>query len=226
MFSRSPRYSTWCLALKTDSAADQQTFPVKSFRVPQSVTASILTCSPPSLSAALSHWVWCSGCNAACTSSACSPGRSLVSARETTAWDECAAAQNQPSTDWKALTLIFELAVVGLPFLSVLRFSGNKLRMKLLKRHVFFNALFFLNYAFSATIRPVQETHNSLLCMSSMRSGKSTSRFLSQKPLISYDTCDDTRYFHWKTPKNKSLRFISATSSKQNQILPSRRSDV
>lgn len=28
------------------------------------------------------------------------------------------------------LTLIFELAVVGLPFLSVLRFSGNKLRMK------------------------------------------------------------------------------------------------
>lgn len=37
------------------------------------------------------------------------------------------------------------------------------------------------------------ETYNSLLCMSSMRSGKSTSRFLSQKPLISYDTWDNPR---------------------------------
>lgn len=34
------------------------------------------------------------------------------------------------------LTLIFELAVVGLPFLSVFRFSGNRLRMKALQEHV------------------------------------------------------------------------------------------
>lgn len=34
------------------------------------------------------------------------------------------------------LTLIFELAVVGLPFLSVFRFSGNRLWMKALREIV------------------------------------------------------------------------------------------
>lgn len=34
------------------------------------------------------------------------------------------------------LTLILELAVDGLPFLSMLRLSGNKLRMKSLKQQI------------------------------------------------------------------------------------------
>lgn len=39
-----------------------------------------LTCSPPSLWASLSHWVWYSGCSEVYTSSECSPDHWLVSA--------------------------------------------------------------------------------------------------------------------------------------------------
>lgn len=147
------------------------------------------------------------------------------------------------------LTLIFELAVVGLPFFSVLRFSGKRLRIKSLQcqRNKYFwmfvtcwlrlrekgicqfagvfqeekssyfkenwlcssffvllflwlsipfHSLTFTRPKHSLTIwtelpireKPRNSTYYWLLCISSMRSGKSTSLFLSQKPLISYDT--------------------------------------
>lgn len=60
---------------------------------------------------------------------------------------------------------------------------------------IFCSLSFFSQHVMSENNRQVQGTYYSLLCMSSMRSGKSTSRFRSQKPLISYDTWGDTRCY-------------------------------
>lgn len=136
--------------------------------------------------------------------------------------------------------MILELAVVGLPFLSVLRFSGNKLQMNSLKRQIqkMFSLHFCEKRIISLNTSHMHETYYWLLCMSSIRSGKSTSRFLSQKPLISYETCNDTSQLKYAI-RNYRRRHLIQKSKIPNlhfcyrkcigtllRFLPCRHSDV
>lgn len=226
MFSRSPRYSTWCLTLKNrwDATVDRWVFPAASFRVFECITAHTLTCSPPSLSAALSHWVWYSGCNVACTSWVCSPGHWLVSVG-ISVWSVIIFVVDSTLGGKKTLTLIFELAVVGLPFLSVLRFSGNKLRMKLLRRqHQCFCFACFFSCIVSENLQSLQQSVRwrklTIHCSAWAQSGQGTahpdfshrSRWYHMRPM---------RYFH-----TKHVYFLTYRQNRSNPNWRKSKADV
>lgn len=156
----------------------------------RSVEVSMQTCSPPSLLDASSHWVWYNGYNEECTSSACSPNRLLVSVGRVL---RLKTSPEKGHTQERCTHLDL-WARCGRPalFVCVQIFREQASDEITEEQSNISEHILFIDVTQIKSL--LLETHNSLLCMSSMRSGKSTSLFLSQNPLISYDTWRNTRH--------------------------------
>ena len=150
MFSRSPRYSTWCLTLQTDGVAPF----IKKGSLYVSVCVCVCVCvcvfacfdsdgAKPALLPVFRSFCLIGLDAADIVRGALHQGVHQVVGLSLLVDIKCeiravasATTEGPRSLSGLALTLILELAVVGLLFLSVLRFSGNKLQMKQLGRQI------------------------------------------------------------------------------------------